>query len=469
MQSTRTPKKVISTIGMALLVFFCIFIIGSYLISFIISKMPHNISLFLQTNQLAKWIIGDIPLYAIGLPVFLTLLKRIPDGEQIERPHSAFKPTIPAFLLVFICAYGLSQIINFSAQMNLFSIKAIIEQLGDTFRPLGNFFNLFNNGDSGSNSILNYQQFSLKSFPVNYLFVAIVPAFGEEFIFRHTLYRKMRGCGDKTYIILSSLAFGLFHGNFVQFFYATALGFLLSYLYLQTRTLKYSILLHLMFNSISVILLTLLNVFSFRNPNTSLDYFTGEVYFSASSFIVILAMIILVLVSIPLSIYILWKVRKNIVSSLLPATELGWPGFGDAKKVVEKQGFFPVEKFVFDPFEKTYYIVNPNTIQQHGIASYNPDYIFAQQQHQTYQNSGAPYQANTSFIYIQNNMNSQRKILLPPEYAVPYREPINIYNPVKEAQSPSLLNIFYLVMHNPFGIAFTAVAILPILFEIIFN
>ena len=51
-----------------------------------------------------------------------------------------------------------------------------------------------------------------------------------------------------TAIILSSLAFGLYHGNMVQFLYASVLGCLLAIIYHRTGTLWTCILAHVAAN-----------------------------------------------------------------------------------------------------------------------------------------------------------------------------------------------------------------------------
>lgn len=49
----------------------------------------------------------------------------------------------------------------------------------------------------------------------------------EEFIFRKLLMDKLGTYGDRLAISVSAIAFGLFHGNLSQFFYAVFLGFVL--------------------------------------------------------------------------------------------------------------------------------------------------------------------------------------------------------------------------------------------------
>jgi membrane protease YdiL (CAAX protease family) len=54
--------------------------------------------------------------------------------------------------------------------------------------------------------------------------------------------------GDRIAIVVSAVTFGIFHGNFSQLFYATALGFLLAYVYSKSANVKYTIVIHMLIN-----------------------------------------------------------------------------------------------------------------------------------------------------------------------------------------------------------------------------
>ena len=64
----------------------------------------------------------------------------------------------------------------------------------------------------------------------------------------------LRGTGS----FISALLFGLYHANLEQFFYAFALGLLLSYAYYRTGLLRTSVLLHMLFNIIGSVVPMLL-------------------------------------------------------------------------------------------------------------------------------------------------------------------------------------------------------------------
>lgn len=82
----------------------------------------------------------------------------------------------------------------------------------------------------------------------NVVFLVIVGPIFEECLFRKQLIDHTRKYGEKTAILLSGLAFGLFHMNLFQFFYAFLLGLMFGYVYTRTSKLRYSTAMHMIIN-----------------------------------------------------------------------------------------------------------------------------------------------------------------------------------------------------------------------------
>ena len=82
----------------------------------------------------------------------------------------------------------------------------------------------------------------------NVVFLVIVGPIFEEWLFRKQLIDHTRKYGEKTAILLSGLAFGLFHMNLFQFFYAFLLGVMFGYIYMRTSKLRYSTPMHMIIN-----------------------------------------------------------------------------------------------------------------------------------------------------------------------------------------------------------------------------
>ncbi len=81
-----------------------------------------------------------------------------------------------------------------------------------------------------------------------FLFAVIAAPVMEELVFRRLLVDRLRRYGDKTAILFSGFIFGLYHGNFYQFFYAAALGCFFAWIYCRTGLLRYTILMHMAVN-----------------------------------------------------------------------------------------------------------------------------------------------------------------------------------------------------------------------------
>jgi membrane protease YdiL (CAAX protease family) len=97
------------------------------------------------------------------------------------------------------------------------------------------------------------------------LVVGIIGPILEELVFRKFIIDRIRPYGEFLAVLFSALTFGMFHGNFYQLFYAFAIGFILGFIYIRTKNIIYPIILHIAFNSLSVIqqsFLTASNTFS---------------------------------------------------------------------------------------------------------------------------------------------------------------------------------------------------------------
>lgn len=84
--------------------------------------------------------------------------------------------------------------------------------------------------------------------------VGVLAPLGEEFMFRRLLLDRVRPFGDHAAIWITAVAFGLFHMNLYQFFYATALGVLFAGVVVKTGKLWHSVVLHSAVNLLSALL-----------------------------------------------------------------------------------------------------------------------------------------------------------------------------------------------------------------------
>lgn len=216
------PKKIVSIAGLALF-FMTIISVGS---GWIIDALVSRFNPALARTDWYLWAVNALALIVISFPVYYLIIRRIPNsarGETVKLKPSRF------FMIFFICVAAM-YISNFLGSLLTIGI-ALSKGEKELFNPAINAF-------MNSNYIISFTYAAL-----------VAPVF-EELIFRKILLDKLRRFGDLPAILMTGIAFGLFHMNLSQFFYAAVLGFIFAYVTIRTNTVKYSILLHMMVNSI---------------------------------------------------------------------------------------------------------------------------------------------------------------------------------------------------------------------------
>lgn len=91
------------------------------------------------------------------------------------------------------------------------------------------------------------------SFVLNLVIFAVLPALAEELVFRGYVLRSLRPYGDGFAVIVSSLLFGLMHGNVSQIPFALCVGLVIGWLYVSTNNIWLPIAVHFSNNAISVL------------------------------------------------------------------------------------------------------------------------------------------------------------------------------------------------------------------------
>ena len=188
--------------------------------------------------------VNAIGLYAIGYTMFSILMKRIPNYsdedeiseyallKDIENEESTDKikkySFVEIIILIFICLASL-----YVSNIVTVAINALIAYLKgtDIVNPLETVI--------GSSSLI-----------YTFIFICIVAPVVEELMFRKILLNKLLPFGKKLSIIVSAFAFGLFHGNLYQMLYAFVLGIILAHITINSGTIKYAIILHVVINTL---------------------------------------------------------------------------------------------------------------------------------------------------------------------------------------------------------------------------
>lgn len=175
------------------------------------------------------WALTAVSMIGIGLPIFYFLTRNIPEPKR--EAVNKLKPL--QFIVIFFICTAVMYITNFFSVFLSFLISLL---------KGGNFLDLNPLTDVLIDSNLI----------IRILYAAIAAPIVEEIIFRKLLLNRLRRYGDLPAIILSAAAFGLFHMNVAQMFYATALGIIFAYVAIRTNTIRYNIVLHILVNSMGV-------------------------------------------------------------------------------------------------------------------------------------------------------------------------------------------------------------------------
>ncbi len=168
------------------------------------------------------WVLQVLSMYVIAFPLFLLMVKGLPSADR-EKSSISLKEFGYIFLVSEAIMLSGSIFSNWITEIIRVKLNA----------PVSN---------TTSDLILVTPPW------VIILVVVIIGPIVEELIFRKVMIDKLSIYGDRLAVVVSALAFGLFHGNFFQLFYATALGLVLGYLYTKTRRSIYNCLLHMAVN-----------------------------------------------------------------------------------------------------------------------------------------------------------------------------------------------------------------------------
>ncbi len=177
----------------------------------------------IEETETITYILNAFSLYVVAFLLAKLLLRKVEDVE----PRPKIKLTFKKIMWYIFVAYGLG--IFFATFTN--EIVTMISSLFETEVT-----------DRVEEMMSNSPPIPL------ILFVAIIGPIFEELIFRGLMLKKLRVYGDKTAIIYTGIAFGLFHTNISQILFATVIGMIFAYVVCKTNDIKYSMILHIFIN-----------------------------------------------------------------------------------------------------------------------------------------------------------------------------------------------------------------------------
>ena len=198
----------------------------------VVSALVGLLAPALLSDPIFLWTLSVVSAYGVGFPAFCLMIRRV-DARSSELG----RPLGPArFFQVYLIVLALMYLTN----MATLAFTALIGLL---------------RGETVVNPVEQ-----MESYPValTTLLGCVIAPITEELMFRRLLLNRLRPYGEKFAVVASALCFGLFHGNLNQVFYAFAIGLVFAYVALRTGRLWQVMLLHAMVNSISVLILPLL-------------------------------------------------------------------------------------------------------------------------------------------------------------------------------------------------------------------
>ena len=223
MKKIKHPRKVFSRIGLSLFVYFVAVNASVILLDFLVSKFLPD----LYFHDTYIWIKMVFCQYIIGIPAIRLVLIGLPK-YRYQKERMSFKDIFGAFLICQALSYAGNMI---GTVLNQIISTILGKEIDNTVGEL----------IENSNPLILL------------LVVGIIGPILEELVFRKFIIDRIRPYGEFLAVLFSALTFGMFHGNFYQLFYAFAIGFVLAFIYVRTKNIIYPVILHIAFNTYSVI------------------------------------------------------------------------------------------------------------------------------------------------------------------------------------------------------------------------
>lgn len=211
-----TARQSYNRMGLALLVMGAVSTAASLLLSLLLGVLSIRFP-WIEGADWLRTLASVVPLYCAAMPIGYLLMKKV----VISKPDS--EKMLPGdFIISLLMCLPLMYLGNI----------------------IGNLLSALLSGGQAENPVEEMSQLS----PLNILILVVIGPALEEFFFRRQIIDRLGRFGEKQVILFSALAFGLFHMNLFQFFYAFMLGLVLGYVYTRSRKLRYTVAIHMIIN-----------------------------------------------------------------------------------------------------------------------------------------------------------------------------------------------------------------------------
>lgn len=215
---TSAAKACFSRLGGALVLIAVLTAVVQVLLGLLVGVVLEVLKMDMNSVPWLMWVVLFVPIYVVGFPVGLAAIKRMPveQGEQVRLRPGKF---ISILLMCFPVMY-----------------------VGNV---VGNVLSMLLSGGAAENGLVTL---ATDTSLLKVLVMVVLAPWMEEYVFRKQIMDRCVRYGEKTAVVFSAIAFGLFHMNLFQFFYAFGLGLIFAYVYLRTRCLRYSVIMHMVIN-----------------------------------------------------------------------------------------------------------------------------------------------------------------------------------------------------------------------------
>lgn len=214
-----TAKKTYLIIGLAFIAQMLIAILASFLIFRPFSDAEKLKQLVSVITPAGAFLLMYVP-RVIGVIAFWLIVRAIPFKRQ---PGS--KMGFGTILQLFFIMYA------FSSVANIIGIGMNMLSPAGTQTPTDQISGIISTGNIGGFIIV----------------LMLAPVF-EELVFRKMLLDRTAGFGETNAILFSAICFGLFHENLTQSLYTFGIGLILGYVYIKTRNVFVTMIMHFVFN-----------------------------------------------------------------------------------------------------------------------------------------------------------------------------------------------------------------------------
>ena len=222
----RKMKNFGFVIGMSIIIYFGIQTIFSLIGTFILPTLFENI---LSAEDISMVLQILLQILSLGIATIFVRSYCEKKEEDIDERRTGLKGKIKiTFIAVFL----------------IFAVQLVFSLL--IYPALGLDYNI-------TDTFTTNEASSVTSKIILVLAIAVTPAIFEELFFRKAMIDYMSQYGAKTALILSALFFGIIHMNLSQALFAFIAGLIFGGIYLYTKDIKLTMLIHFINNGIGAL------------------------------------------------------------------------------------------------------------------------------------------------------------------------------------------------------------------------